>query len=89
MSTAGNNVRTNMSVAEIQTVASITKNIPAANITSVGLNDINQVNYLQSYTSPSGQSALIPAVGLDRFTAIQEALELLLSPPAQNTTSGQ
>lgn len=89
VSAAGNNVRTNMSVAEIQTVASITKNIPSSAIISVGLNDINHVNYLQSYTSPSGQSALIPATGLDRFGAIQDALDLLLSPPDENTTSGQ
>lgn len=88
-STAGDNVRTNMSVAEIQTVASITKNIPSSGITSVGLNDISGVNYLQSYTSPSGQSALVPAIGLDRFGAIQDALDLLLSPPVQNTTSAQ
>lgn len=89
VSAAGDNVRTNLSLAEIQTVASIGKTIPQDAITSVGLNDINKVNYLQNYTSPNGQSALIPATGLDRFGAIQDALDLLLSSPAQNTTTGQ
>ncbi|PID31659.1 hypothetical protein CR970_04630 [Candidatus Saccharibacteria bacterium] len=80
---AGDNVRTSMSAAELQTVASIARNIPADSIQSYGLNDLDGTNYLRSYRSPNGQSALIPATGLDNYTSINAAIESLLYAPSE------
>lgn len=78
----GKNVRTDFTLGEVRRMADIVKGIKDNSIQSVGLNDANGVNYLASYTSPAGQSALIPAAGMDDFSKIQAYVSRL-------TTSNQ
>lgn len=77
---AGNNVKTNMSTREIQTLFQKTKVIPSKSIKTITLNDVNGKNLLRSYTTPRGQSALIPAAGMNNYDVIQSTLEALLRP---------
>jgi len=77
----GNNVTTDLKLNEIETLYSLTKKINDANIASDNINTLNGANttLLANYTSPSGESALKPAAGLDDFSAIQKALRKLFS----------
>jgi hypothetical protein len=52
----------------------ITRHIKDSDITSIGLNDYKGKNLLGSYTTGSGQSALIPAAGVDDYSQIKAAL---------------
>jgi LCP family protein required for cell wall assembly len=80
--TLGSNVKTDLSLGEVNRSYSLGKNISNANIQSVGLNDVNGVNYLANYASPNGESALIPAAGLDNFNVIrQQIVRLMTSDP--------
>ena len=75
----GKNINTDFSLSEIRRLYDISKDIKDSSIQSIGLNDANGVNYLGSYTSPTGQSALIPAAGMDDFSKIQAYLARLLT----------
>ncbi len=75
----GKNVTTDFTLSEVRRLYDIGKDINNNDIASVGLNDANGVNLLASYTSPSQQSALIPAAGLDDFSDIQAYLARLMS----------
>ena len=75
----GSNVKTNMTLGEVRRLFEISKKIPGNQITSVGLNMVDGQNLLMSYTSPSGQSALIPAAGLNDFSDIQAFLKRMTS----------
>jgi LCP family protein required for cell wall assembly len=72
-----NNVKTDIKTAEIRAVFAKFNNIPSSNLKSVGLRDLSGTNYLSSYRTPYGQSALIPSQGVNDYTAIQEALQAL------------
>lgn len=78
--TVGRNVKTDMTLGEVRRLQQILQNIPAQNITSVGLNDVDGDNYLSSYATPSGQSALIPAAGIDDYSQIQGYIQTLMQP---------
>ena len=73
----GKNIVTNMTLSEARRAYDLVKKV--GNIQSVGLNDVNGKNLLASYTTYSGQSALIPAAGLDDFSDIQELMQQLTS----------
>lgn len=77
----GNNVTTDLKLDEIETLYTLTKKLNDNNITSVNINTLNGGNttLLANYRSPSGESALIPAAGLDDFSDIQHAIQKLLS----------
>ena len=77
----GNNVKTDMTLGEARRLYDIVKNIPDSKISSVGLNDVNGDSLLQGYTTSHGQSALIPATGLDDYTDIQAYLAQITAPP--------
>lgn len=70
-----NNVRTDIKTSEIRTIFSTFNNIPAKNLKSVSLRDLNGVNYLSS-THYSG-ATLSPAAGLNDYSRINAALESL------------
>ena len=74
----GNNVKTDMSLGEMETLYTRIKGIPDANIKTVTLNNYEGQNLLSSYTTDDGQAALIPAAGLDDFTQIITATQALL-----------
>jgi LCP family protein required for cell wall assembly len=73
----GKNVKTDMTLGEVRRAYDIGKDI--GSIQSIGLNNFHGKNLLTSYATPLGQSALIPAAGLDDFSEIQTALKQLTS----------
>lgn len=83
ISSLGSNVSTNLTLGQMQTVYSDYKD-SKVDVTRVTLNNVNGQNLLANYTSSNGQSALIPAAGLDNFTAIQDALKTIIE---QSTTT--
>ncbi len=81
----GNNVKTDMTVGEIQSLFSIAKNIQDSDITSITLNNFNGQNLLASYQTRYGQSALIPADGIDDYSTIQTNIKATLYPDSAST----
>jgi LCP family protein required for cell wall assembly len=77
----GQNVTTDLELNEIQTLYSFMKKVDNANIDSYNVNTLGGpgTTLLASYASPNGQSALIPAEGLDDFSVIQAAIKKLFS----------
>ena len=76
----GNNIKTDMSLGEAKRFYDIITKVPNGDIKSVGLNDVNGNSLLDSYTTARGQSTLIPATGVDDFSAIQAYLKQLTTP---------
>lgn len=75
----GANVKTDFTLSEARRLYTIGKGIDNSKIQSVGLNSVNGVDMLANYSSPSGESALIPAAGLDDFSAIQLYIKQITS----------
>lgn len=75
----GRNVRTDFSVGEVKRLYDLTKNINGNSMQSLSLNNVNGVDLLSNYSSSSGESALIPAAGIDNFSAIQYFMQQHLS----------
>jgi LCP family protein required for cell wall assembly len=77
----GNNVKTDLQVNEIETLYTYMKKIDDAKIDSYNINTLKGQNttMLANYTSPDGQSALIPAAGIDEFTDIQKQITKILT----------
>ena len=77
----GNNITTNLQVDEIETLYSDTKKIDDSKIDSYNINTLMGQNttMLTNYTSPDGESALIPAAGIDDYTAIQAQIQKILT----------
>jgi polyisoprenyl-teichoic acid--peptidoglycan teichoic acid transferase len=86
----GNNVKTDMTLGQVRRLYQLTKKIPSDKIVSIGLNNIDGQNLLASYQTRLGQSALIPAKGLDDYSDIKAYLKTLLpaAPAAASDTSG-
>jgi LCP family protein required for cell wall assembly len=72
-----NNVKTDMQLSEVRPLYSLFKGIPDSQLQSVSLNKVNNVNLLRSYTTPYGQSALVPAAGINDYSQIISALDQL------------
>jgi LCP family protein required for cell wall assembly len=79
----GNNVKTDMSLGNIRRLYSLGKGVDNSKITSSSLNDAYGVNLLMS-RSYYGQSTLIPALGLNDYSAIQAYVAKLAAVPGQN-----
>jgi LCP family protein required for cell wall assembly len=67
----GKNVKTDLTLPEARRFYDVVKPISSKNIKSLSLSDANGKNLLTSYTTRDGESALIPAAGIDDFSAIQ------------------
>lgn len=67
----GKNVKTDFQLKEVRRLYDITKEINGTSVRSLSLNDVGGKSLLASYAAPGGQSALIPAAGLDDFSEIQ------------------
>lgn len=70
---AANNVQTDLPLSGLIPLYRLMLKSPADQLQSYTLRDLKGTNYLASYTTPRGQSALIPAAGIDNFDAIQTA----------------
>ncbi len=75
----GANVRTDMTLSEARRLYDLGKNINNSKIQSVSLNNVNGSNLLANYTSPTHQTTLITAAGIDDFSQIQQLLQQLTS----------
>lgn len=75
----GGNVKTDFTLGEVRRLYDLTKNVNGSNIKSFSLNSANGKNLLASYSSPDGQSTLIPASGLDDYTDIQAFFKQITS----------
>ena len=75
----GNNVKTDFTLSEVHRLYSVVKNINASGVKSYSLNSVNGKNLLASYATPNGQSALIPATGVDDYSNIQDFLRQITS----------
>lgn len=73
-SAAGNNIQTDVKLAEVIPLYRMFTSVPADQLKSVTLNNVNEVNLLRSYRTRAGQSALIPAAGIDSYEDIQSAI---------------
>lgn len=67
----GSNVKTDLTLSEVRRLYDITKPISGNKIQSLSLNDADGKDLLTSYRTADGASALIPAAGVDDFSAIQ------------------
>jgi len=77
----GNNIKTDLQVNEIETLYTYMKKIDDNKIDSYNINGLKGKNttMLANYASPDGQSALIPAAGLDNFADIQAQIQKLFT----------
>ena len=82
----GDNIVTDLTLGQMETLYSDYKNA-STTVTQVTLNNVSGKNLLRSYTTSDGQSALIPAAGLDNFTTIQTTLESLIEQTSAATTA--
>jgi LCP family protein required for cell wall assembly len=73
----GNNVKTDVRLSELRPLYRLFNKIPTDQLQSISLNKFNNVNLLSSYTTPYGQSALIPAAGKYDYSEIIAALNEL------------
>lgn len=89
----GNNVQTDFQTTELRRLVDLAQKVPSDKITSVSLNNVETAagpeNLLMSYRTRLGQSALVPAAGLDDFSEIAAYLRQLMAPPAPATPAAQ
>lgn len=71
MDSLGRNARTDLEASEVRRLYDLSKEIPSETLVSASLNNANGKNLLQSYTTKSKQSALVPAAGIDDYTDIR------------------
>lgn len=71
------NAVTDVRLSDALPLFRLVTSVPDDKLESVGLHDINDTNLLSGYTTPSGQSALIPAAGINDYSQIQAAIEQL------------
>ncbi len=75
----GNNVKTDLELAQAKRLYEIVKKVPSNSIASAALNDGEDRNLLTSYRTSTGQSALVPTAGVDDYSEIRTYLQELLS----------
>lgn len=80
----GNNVHTDLSVGNVHRLYDISKHLSSANIKSYGLDNVTfsgqqNTDLLANYTTPNGESALIPAAGLGNYGQLRLLWQQLTS----------
>lgn len=68
------NVKTDVGISEIRPLFGLFNSIPASSLKSLSLRDLDGRNYLISYTTPTGEAALVPAAGISDYSQIDSAL---------------
>ena len=84
----GNNVKTDMKLAEAKRFYELIKKVPSDKIVSASLNNGTDVTLLMSYTNRYGQSTLIPKAGIDDYSEIQAYVQKLIAPGTTSSSSG-
>ena len=80
----GNNVKTNLSLADVLTLAQIVKGIGISSIGSYGLSYGGSNPLLTTYLTSNGQDALIPKAGKNNYSQIQSYYQSLIAPKKIN-----
>lgn len=75
----GSNVKTDFKLPEVHRLYDLTKDIKGNNVKSLSLNNADGKDLLSSYAAPNGESALIPAAGMDNYYDIQAFLNRQMS----------
>lgn len=70
-----NNVQTDIGLREVLPLYLLMNSVPDASMRQINLGDVDKKNYLASYGTSNGQSALIPAAGIHDFSEIQSLLK--------------
>jgi len=79
MDALGANVKTDLKLSEVRRLTDLGNKVGNNNIKSLSLNNVDGKNLLDSYNSPTGESALIPAKGINDFSEIQRYMKRILS----------
>lgn len=91
VSAIGKNVTTDLQLKEIQTLYSYSKDIDPSKIDSYNINNLkgDNVTMLANYTTPDGQSTLIPAAGVDNYEDIAAQIKIIFTatPVAKEAAS--
>jgi anionic cell wall polymer biosynthesis LytR-Cps2A-Psr (LCP) family protein len=66
----GNNVQTDLQLANVRRLYGIMKKVNANDIQSEAFNDANGTDLLANYTTSSGEEALIPTAGIGNYTQL-------------------
>jgi LCP family protein required for cell wall assembly len=74
----GNNIKTDMSIGNMETLYEDTKGISNNDINQVTLNSYDGTDYLTDYTTDDGQDALVPAAGINDYSQIQDLMNTLI-----------
>ncbi len=74
---AADNIRTDIQISEVLPLFKLFHGTPESAMKSVTLRDINGQNLLKSYTTPYGQSALIPLAGINNYSDIRVAIHAM------------
>lgn len=69
------NVQTDIGLREVLPLYLLMNSVPDTSMRQINLGDVDKRNYLASYGASNGQSALIPAAGINDFSEIQALLE--------------
>ncbi len=69
-----NNLKTDIQISEVIPLYKLLKRVPEQSLKPVNLRDVDGVNLLASYNTPYGQSALIPAAGIEDFDQIKAVI---------------
>lgn len=69
------NIQTDIGIHQVLPIYRTMQSIPENSMRQINLSDIDDINYLKSYRTPSGQSALVPAAGTTDFSEIQALLK--------------
>jgi polyisoprenyl-teichoic acid--peptidoglycan teichoic acid transferase len=77
LSAVSANLKTNLNIDEARPLFGLFNRIPSSQLQSLSLRDLNGRNYLSSYVTPYGQSALVPAAGLNDYSDIISAISAL------------
>ncbi len=83
----GNNVKTDMKLAEAKRFYELIKKVPSSDIASASLSNGDDVNLLKNYTNKYGQSTLIPAAGVDDYSDIQSYIQKLIDAGTKTTSA--
>ncbi len=78
LNAVADNVKTDVTASEARPLFGLFNSIPSSKLKSLSLRDFNGTNYLSSYTTVYGQSALIPAAGIDDYSQIQNGLDSII-----------
>ncbi len=79
LSSVGNNVKTDVGIADVKEMYRISKLVPNSSIQSLSFQNAYGVNLLKSYISDNGQDALSPRVGVDDYSELAAYIQKLTS----------